>query len=146
LVEVNSDDDFPLTISHVKITDQEFVRFLEEYLARLDDKQRSSFSESRGTLKNMKRGYEMHVMKFSKKEGSIDGMLCVNIDHTRQSEFGAYIRHFSMVDRSQFLVGLNMALDYIWKNLYADNIRIDLYHFSNEGKLGTDAELKAALI
>jgi hypothetical protein len=39
-----------------------------------------------------------------------------------------------------------MALDYIWRNLYADNIRIDLYHFTTEGKWGTDAELKAALI
>ena len=83
----------------------------------------------------MKRGYEQHVMKFSQREGQVDGMLCVNIDHTRQSEFGAYIRHLSVVDRSQFTNALNMALDYIWKNLYADTIRIDLYHFEHEGKL-----------
>jgi len=82
----------------------------------------------------MKRGYEQHVMKFSQREGQVDGMLCVNIDHTRQSEFGAYIRHLSVVDRSQFANALNMALDYIWKNLYADTIRIDLYHFEHEGK------------
>jgi predicted transcriptional regulator YheO len=73
-------------------------------------------------------------MKFSKKDGQVDGMLCVNIDHTRLSEFGAYIRHFSVVDRSQFTKALEMALDYIWKNLYADNVRIDLYHFEHEGK------------
>ena len=85
-------------------------------------------------------------MKFGKKDGQVDGMLCVNIDHTRQSEFGAYIRHFSVVDRSQFSVALNMALDYIWTNLYADTVRIDLYHFEHEGKFQTDQEIKAALI
>lgn len=31
-----------------------------------------------------------------------------------------------------------MALDYIWKNLYANNVRLDLYHFNDEGKLGAD--------
>jgi hypothetical protein len=146
LVEVNSDDDVSYTLSHVKIPDQEFVRFFDDYLAKLDDSQRASFSGSRDTLKTMKRGYEMHVMKFGKKLGSIDGMLCVNIDHTREREFGAYIRHFSMVDRTQFEVGLQMALEYIWTNLYADNIRIDLYHFKEDGKMGTDTQLKAALI
>ena len=49
-------------------------------------------------------------------------------------EFGAYIRHLSVVDRTQFTHALNMALDYIWKNLYADTVRIDLYHFDHEGK------------
>jgi hypothetical protein len=69
------------------------------------------------------------VLKFSKSPGSIDGMLLVNIDHTREREFGAYIRHFSVVKRSQLSVALNLALDYIWKNLYASTARIDLYHF-----------------
>jgi hypothetical protein len=37
LVEVTSDDDSSFTLSHVKITDQEFVRFFDEYLAKLDE-------------------------------------------------------------------------------------------------------------
>jgi hypothetical protein len=70
----------------------------------------------------------------------------VNIDHTREREFGAYIRHLSVVKRSQFPVALKMALDYIWKNLYASTTRIDLYHFEHEGKYQTDQQLKEALI
>lgn len=85
-------------------------------------------------------------MKFHRSDGEVEGMLCVNIDHTRQSEFGAYIRHFSVVDRTEFSKALDMALDYIWKNLYADTVRIDLYHFEHDGKLQTDQQLKAALI
>jgi hypothetical protein len=34
-----------------------------------------------------------------------------------------------VVKRSQLSVALNLALDYIWKNLYASTARIDLYHF-----------------
>ena len=98
--EINTQDSEELQLSHIELKESEFVAFMDKYRARLDEKQRNSFSDSRDVLKNMKRGYEQHVMKFSKKEGQVDGMLCVNIDHTRQSEFGAYIRHFSVVDRA----------------------------------------------
>jgi hypothetical protein len=84
LVEVNTEEsEGNLTLSHIEIKESEFVAFMDKYRANLDEKQRNSFSDSRDTLKNMKRGYEQHVMKFSRKEGNIDGMLCVNIDHTR---------------------------------------------------------------
>ena len=73
-------------------------------------------------------------MKFHRGD-EVEGMLCVNIDHTRQSEFGAYIRHLSVVDRSEFPKALDLALDYTWKNLYADTVRVDLYHFEHDGKL-----------
>jgi hypothetical protein len=47
-----------LTLSHVEVKESEFVTFFDKYLAKLDDKQRNSFADSRDTLKNMKRGYE----------------------------------------------------------------------------------------
>jgi predicted transcriptional regulator YheO len=79
----------------------------------------------------MKNGYEPHILKFSKKRDQVDGILCVNIDHSRTNEFGAIIRHFSFIDRSRFSEALQMGLDYIWKNLYADTVRVNLFHFKD---------------
>jgi hypothetical protein len=42
-----------------------------------------------------------------------------------------------------------MAVHFIWENLYADTIRVDVYHFRPEGdtesNLGADLEIKTAL-
>ena len=65
--ELNQPED--LHLSHVEIKESEFVSYMDKYSSRLDEKQRKSFADSRDTLKNMKRGYEQHVMKFSKREG-----------------------------------------------------------------------------
>jgi hypothetical protein len=66
-----------------------------------------------------------------------------------QSEFRAYIRHISVLDKSKFSDALLLATDFIWQNLYADTIRVDLHHFRPEndpaGNPGTDNEIKTAL-
>ena len=54
--ELNQPED--LHLSHVEIKESEFVSYMDKYSARLDEKQRKSFADSRDTLKNMKRGYE----------------------------------------------------------------------------------------
>ena len=75
--------------------------------------------------------------------------MCINIDHNWQSDFRAYIRHISVVDKTKFEQALLMAVQFIWENLYADTIRVDVYHFRPEGdtesNLGADLEIKTAL-
>ena len=74
----------PITIlEHVEIKEGEFVAYMDKYLARIDDKQRQSFADSRDTLKNLRKGYEQHVLKFTNKKDGVDGMLCVDIDPFR---------------------------------------------------------------
>jgi hypothetical protein len=96
----------------------------------------------------MRAGYEQHYLKLTNGK-DIDGILCVNLDHTQQSEFRAYIRHISVINKSRFSDALKVATDFIWQNLYADTIRLDLYHFRPEGDStgnpGADNDIKTAL-
>jgi len=96
----------------------------------------------------MKGGYDQHYLKFTSGK-EIAGIVCINIDHNWQSDFRAYIRHLSVVDKSKFEEALQIAVEFIWENLYADTIRIDVFHFRPEGEpesnLGADLEIKTAL-
>ena len=46
----------------------------------------------------MKDGYEAHYIKFERNRGQVEGIACINMDHTCQTEFRAYIRHISCKD------------------------------------------------
>lgn len=73
----------------------------------------------------------------------------MNIDHTNQSDFRAYIRHMSMIDVSKFAEALPMILDYIWQSMYADTIRLNLHHFKpandDNANMAADMEIKTIL-
>ena len=80
------------------LEEDKFLQFLEGYLSKLDYQQRSTFADAKKCCEQMAQGYDGHYIKIS-KSGDVDGLLCVNLDHTCQTEFRAYIRHFSMVDK-----------------------------------------------
>ena len=132
----------------LNIAETEFVKFMEDYSKKIDYLQKSSWSDPKTCYKEMLNGYEKHFMKFS-SGNDVDGILCVNIDHTCQTEFRAYIRHMTVIDRSKYADALAVATEFIWNSLYADTIRLDLHHFKPEGEptgtLGTDNEIKVAL-
>ena len=94
----------------------------------------------------MLNGYEGHYLKFQKK-GETAGILLVNMDHSCQTEFRAYIRHISVVDKNDFDEALKAAVEFIWHQMYAETIRIDLYHFKDEesGKLQANQDIKVSL-
>jgi hypothetical protein len=96
----------------------------------------------------MKGGYEQHYLKLMNGK-ELEGLLFVNIDQNVQTEFRAYIRHMSVMDKSKFSEALKAVTEYIWQNLYADTIRVDLYHFRPEGDTtsnpSADNDIKTAL-
>jgi hypothetical protein len=47
----------------------------------------------------MQEGYEGHYLKFENSLGDCKGIVFINMDHTCQTEFRAYIRHISVKDR-----------------------------------------------
>jgi hypothetical protein len=69
------------------------------------------------------------------------------MDHSCQTEFRAYIRHISVVDKNDFDEALKAAVEFIWHQMYAETIRIDLYHFKDEesGKLQANQDIKVSL-
>jgi len=50
----------------------------------------------------MQEGYEAHYLKFENPFGQVEGVALINMDHTCQQEFRAYIRHISVKNRANF--------------------------------------------
>lgn len=106
---------------------------------------KSSFGDTSTAFSQMQNGYEAHYLKFE-KAGSTAGLLLVNMDHSCQTEFRAYIRHISVMDATDFDDALKMAVNFIWHEMYAETIRIDLYHFKDEsGALKANQDIKVSL-
>ena len=94
----------------------------------------------------MLEGYERHYIQISSPSGSQEGLACINIDHTCQTEFRAYLRHISVKDKEKLTEALQLVVDFAWNNMCADTIRLDLFHFINQNepdaKLAADGFLK----
>lgn len=50
----------------------------------------------------MEEGYEGQYLKFESSFGDVEGVALVNMDHTCQTEFRAYIRHITVKTRTNF--------------------------------------------
>ena len=131
------------------MTGAEFKTFFEGYLKSLDYQMRSSFLKLGTALQQMEEGYDANYLKFESSIGEVEGIALINMDHTCQSEFRAYIRHITVKKRSNFNDVLAQTVEFVWKKMLADTIRIDLYHYKEEndptGKLTADTELKTSL-
>ena len=71
-----------------------------------------------------------------------------NIDQTQQAEFRAYIRHITVLEKEDFGPAILAVVDFIWKELNADTIRIDLYHYkeNEESVAKANIDIKEALV
>lgn len=91
-------------------------------------------------------GYERHYVQICTATGIQEGLACINIDHTCQSEFRAYLRHISVKNKDRLPDALQLVVDFIWNNMFADSIRLDLFHFVDQNdpnaKLAADNYLK----
>ena len=79
----------------------------------------------------MSEGYDGRYLKFE-KNGQLEGMSLINVDHAWSNELRAYIRHISVKNREDFTPVLFLTVDYIWQKMLADTIRVDLYHVKEE--------------
>lgn len=113
------------------MSNQEFNPFFREYLESLDKEMRESFADCDLCLRQMQNGYEAHYLAL-KKGRDLLGLVLINMDHTYQNDFRAYLRHISVKNLDNFGLLLKLAVQFIWDNLHADTIRVDLYHYSEE--------------
>ena len=96
-------------------------------------------------LQKMSNGYSSHYMKLM-AGSEMKGVVCFNVDHTCQTELRAYIRHITVKDQNDFVAALKVVIEFIWSQLNAATIRVDLYHFTDaDGKLQANPDIKEAL-
>lgn len=110
------------------MTEPEFVSFYDTYIKDVPSEIVNSFSGKQVLLKQMKSGYEAHYMKIMKGSTMI-GLTCFNIDPTMQTEFRAYLRHFSVKNLDDIKEAVKAVSYYIFDNLNSDTIRTDIYHY-----------------
>lgn len=69
----------------------------------------------------------------------------MNVDHTATGEYRAFIRHLSTVDVSKMQRAVEQVVEHIWKTIYCQHIRIELFHIAGEdGKMNADPDVKNA--
>lgn len=131
----------------LNVSTQNFKSFFNEYLQSLDKDMRESFADSELSQKQMSNGYEQHYLAFKRGENQMLGLVLINMDHTYQTDFRAYIRHISTKVKDQFPLLLQLTVDFIWENLHSDTIRIDLHHYMDleSGNLKANNAIKDAL-
>lgn len=134
------------TLEPLGMSNQEFKTFFREYLESLDKEMKQSFTDCDLCIRQMQNGYEAHYLAL-KKGRELLGLVLINMDHTYQNDFRAYMRHISVKESDNFSLLLKLAVQFIWDNLHADTVRIDLYHYTEEegGTLKASTFIKDAL-
>ena len=133
------------------IRENELSTFLEEYLPRLDEGIRTTFKINETAVLN---GFEPYFLKFVRKsetetsdaQQEIEGLVVFNIDPRIHDRVRLNLHHVSTVAREDFSEGLKLCMEFIWRRVYCDEVRVALVHLKNaEGKLVVDTELRDVL-
>jgi hypothetical protein len=90
-------------------------------------------------------GYERHYLKLT-QGGKFAGLALTNIDHSAANEFRGYIRHISVVNFSLLQNSLEAVIDFLWRRVYCQNIRVEIYHIKDEEtqQMKVDLDVKNA--
>eukprot|EP01022_Parablepharisma_sp_SALTPOND_P001249 TRINITY_DN105925_c0_g1_i1.p1 TRINITY_DN105925_c0_g1~~TRINITY_DN105925_c0_g1_i1.p1 ORF type:complete len:493 (-),score=44.28 TRINITY_DN105925_c0_g1_i1:1246-2724(-) len=150
----------------LNMTDCDVPKFLGWYQAKVSEKFIKSYSPLEQLLEKTQTGYNPIWLCYASeryaKEGasrllennSIDnavhGFAVFHIDPASQIRSRVLILHASVSDEStdpkKLPEFLRQLMEYIWKNVNCDEIRIELSHFTQEdGKLAAYSALKDAL-
>lgn len=60
------------------------------------------------------------------------GLACLNYDATYLGGHRCYIRHLSTISTAHFKQALEAVVDYIWKEILCDDIRVEIYHIKDD--------------
>lgn len=98
----------------------------------------------------MEEGYERHYLKivaYHDGKKMAHGLACINVDQSLQSGHRAFIRHVSVIRNELFPQALKLVTDFVWRRIYCDHIRLELFHFKNEetGRMAADDAIKKSL-
>ena len=94
-------DDGSMKLKPLGMFTADLKMYMTSYLNAVCSEIKNSFGDLDKMLNQMENGYEAHYMKLE-QGGEMKGMVFFNIDHTQQTEFRAYIRHVSVLDKEQF--------------------------------------------
>ena len=117
---------------------------------KLTPEMKESFYDIPTLYKKMEDGYERHYLKivaFHNGKKMAHGLACVNVDQTLQNGHRAFIRHVSVIRNELFPQALKLVTEFIWKRIYCDHIRVELFHLKDQesGKMAADPAIKKAL-
>ena len=87
-------------------------------------------------------------MKFVRGEaaGALAGLAMFNVDPSIHARVRLNLHHVSTARREDFASALSLTMDYIWRCVYCDEVRVALTHVKNaEGKPVVDAEVRECL-
>ena len=98
----------------------------------------------------MEKGYERHYLKivaFHEGRKMAHGLACVHIDPTHAQGHRAFLRHISVIRTELLPQALSLIVDFIWRRIDCDHIRLEQYHVKDPAtqKLAAEANLKDAL-
>lgn len=82
-------------------------------------------------IEKQSNGYERHYLKFT-QNGQLAGLALFNVDYTAANEFRGYIRHISTLNMETLASAVELTINFIWKNMFCQNIRIELFHIKDE--------------
>lgn len=64
-------------------------------------------------------------------DGKVYGLACFNYDHSNLGGHRGYIRHLSTMEPKHMEIALDAVVDYIWRHMPCDNIRVEIYHIKD---------------
>lgn len=111
---------------------------------------RDSFADPETLFKIMEGGYERHYLKivaYHEGRKMAHGLACVNIDQNYKQGHRAFLRHISVIRVELLPQALKLIVDFIWRRISCEHIRLEQYHVKNPEtqKLAADNGLKDAL-
>lgn len=97
----------------------------------------------------MEDGYEKHYLKiiaYHDGKKLAHGVACINIEYNVTNGYHAFIRHLSVIRTELLDQALGLVLDFIWRKIYCDKLRVEVFHVKNTttGKMAADPVIKAA--
>jgi hypothetical protein len=120
-------------------------KYILSFYEKLDSTIAQSNHEATKVFDITEDGYDIFYVHLVDSDGKVYGLACLNYDPTNLGGHRCYIRHFSTISASHFKTGLQALIEYIWKEILCDDIRVEIYHFKDEsGTQKVDPNVKAA--
>lgn len=115
---------------------------LETYMAGVPAEVKETFGDAKTTYAAvMKSPYPCFLWLMQRK--SVVGLVAFNIDTQSMLQKRLIVNHFSCVHSHQLAELLKAALEYLWLQYPADEVRVALAYRDIDGKYEIDADIKA---
>ena len=126
-------------------THDQLQQKFDEFYSKLPHGVLKSNHHAEYVLEKMREGYHGHYL-FLVEPGTtlVYGMACLNYDQSVAGSFRAYIRQLSTINAACMPLALEKTVEYIWKHMPCEHVRVELLHIKDEetGKTAADVDVK----